>query len=272
MRFKFSLFHLLNLDTVVGALAVAIAFSGLPDGKTALNFPTVIALACAVFCICMSNDLISHPAKENSKKDTWIRSNQSSLQKAVAVVGAGLAVALWFVPEQLYAPGIVIALLSGVYLLGQRYLPSGSSLRRWKELGSASLFAAGIWGSNWILIKDDDWITLSLGLIFLCVVLQNTLLYSHFDVLKNKKRQNLAKALGKSFATRTILLIAIVVVGIVVLLCWQSESRYIQRLAILFALMSVLQYWMMDHYKGYSKYDYYRTTGDLIYLIPILVV
>ncbi len=273
MRLKISYFHWLNLDLAGGIIAVYAAWSGIPGSHPERPAALPLVILCTVFGFSLLYYLRASVQKgAASKQDLFYRTHRLPLQITAGISLLAALAAGWSLPDTLRMPAGAFATAGGLFLLALAWLPAGSQARLWRDPLAAALLTGAVWTACRLQQEDKNWLLPAIGITFGFVSAQNVLLSSHFETLHNRKKNTLAKKIGKKATHRLVLLLMLCALVATALICWYTAHRYVQRLAILTALMGVLQYWMFGNFKGYSRTEDFRLVNNLVFLMPALVL
>jgi hypothetical protein len=265
-------FHLLNLDVVFGAMICNIMFWKLPSGDGIVSKTSIIILGLSVWIIYVLDRLLDNQknALIFTERHFFHQTNQKILWLFVIICIFVGAVLLFFIPFNIIKFGIVICLITGLYLLIVNKVSSEDSFQHYKELLTAFVYTAAVWGTA--ILEKFNVVSLFLGLIFLFITFQNLLLFSYFELENFPETNNLAKFFGKKSSKYIIfgIFLFIIVLGgfsFVIL-----ENSYQYRILIIEIFMSFSLILITYFQKFTLQHDRFRWLGDGIFLLPLLII
>jgi hypothetical protein len=273
-RFRPNHLHWLSLDVVAGAILSHLAATRLPSGKTPINAWVTVILGLVVLGIYTLDHLLDNqkPEQPRTQRHAFIRENEAIIWR-VTLGSLGLAALLsWNIPRQLWEFGFGMVILVTLYLWGVSRMPLKSHQQALKEPLTSLIYAAGVWGSTWFLSESIPWESVVLGIIFYLLTVQSLLLFSHFEAIRYREVFNLARWLKRPLTLGILRSITLVVILACVTVCFLTEFQFVQRLCIMLILMSLVHYWMLLNPEKVVLDERFRIVGELVFLMPGLVL
>ncbi len=272
MHFRIAYIHWLNLDLIAGALATQAAFISLPEGHLPAQVLLQAFTGLILFGMLLLNRLWTNSTKRSSPKAFFFKTHYQTLL-AIAIAALTFSALLsWYLPETFRLPAFILTAMGASQLLSVRFLSDRPQAKAWQEVLASTLLVIFVWGSCRLQNPEEVWLLNSSGIILYGIVLQNTLVLSHFDMLRNKKNTNLARKLGKTLTSRLVVILSILIIAGIIFLCLHSDFRYAQRLAVLMGIISLLNCWIFRYYGGYRKNEDFRMIVRMTYLIIALAI
>lgn len=273
-RFRPSHVHWLSLDVVAGAILSHVAANRLPAGKTPLNTWVTVILGLVVLGIYTLDHLLDNqkPEQPRTQRHAFIREKEAIIWR-ITLGSLGLAALLsWLIPRQLWEFGMGMVVLVALYLWGVSRMPMKSHQQALKEPITSLIYAAGVWGSTWFLGESISWESVVLGIVFYLLTVQSLLLFSHFEAIRYREVSNLARWLKRPMTMGILKGITIVTILACLTVCFLTEFQFAQRLCIMLILMSLIHYWMMLNPEKVVSDERFRIVGELVFLLPGLVL
>ena len=263
MRFYHYL-NLLSIDVALGAV-VSAAFFGrilhvriLPQG--------FVLLGIVVWLIYTADHLLDAWSMKEAAISERHRFHQKHFLALILVflVAGGIALVLLFmIRVQLITAGIVFGSFVVIYLLVNRWL------KYFKELAGSLLYTGGVLLPAWSVHVQPFSETQMLFIgIFTLIVLTNMLIFARFSMEEDRlnKQKSLATILGE---TTMNFLIRAVIAFCVALMIYAATEEIKPELPVLFLMEAVLI--LVFEHKYFRGHDRYRTYGDAIFLIPVVL-
>ncbi len=273
-RFHPTHLHWLSLDVVAGALISHVAANRLPGGDTALNGWVTVILGLVVLGIYTLDHLLDNrnPEQLRTKRHAFVKEYEPLIWRVTLAALALAAVLSWLIPRQLWEFGIGMVVFVTLYLWGVSKIPIKSHRQALKEPITSLIYAAGVWGSTWFLGEEVSWESVVLGVIFYLITVQSLLLFSHFEALKHKEVFNLASWLKRPATLRILKGITLLTFVVCLAVCFLTDYRYVQRLALIMIAMSAANYWMLRNPEEVVADERFRLAGELVFFLPLLVL
>ena len=272
LKYLLKTFHLLNLDVVLGALVCNLMFWKLPSGKEQISTHSVIILGISVWLIYVLDRLLDNQkgALIFTERHLFHQSNKRFLWFCVMICTAICAGLLFFIPFDIIKFGIVIALMTGIYLLIVNQVSIENAFQHYKEPLTAFVYTAAVWGTA--SINHLDMVTCFLGFVFFLITFQNLLLFSFFELKNFPETNNLAQFLGKKSSKNIIFgifLVIIVLGGFSFVILAKNYQYKVLFLEVLMSFCLVL----ITHFQSFTRqHDSFRWLGDGIFLLPSLII
>ncbi len=273
-RFRFSHLHWLSLDVVAGAVVSHMAANRLPTGKIPLNAWVTVVLGLVVLGIYTLDHLLDNqkPEQPRTQRHAFIRKNEASIWR-LTLGSLGLAALLsWLIPRQLWEFGIGMVVFVSLYLWGVSRMPMKGHQQALKEPVTSLIYAAGVWGSTWFLGESVPWESIALGIIFYLLTAQSLLLFSHFETIRYREVFNLARWLRRPLTLGILKGITIFAILACITVCFLTDYQFTQRLCIMLILISLVHYWMILNPEKIVSDERFRIVGELVFLLPGLVL
>jgi 4-hydroxybenzoate polyprenyltransferase len=263
----YRIINTLSIDISLGAVVVAYFFCLVFDISP--DRVILLILGLSVWMIYTIDHLLD--AKKITNKAATFRHHFhqqyfSQLVWSTIVLGMTTAVlVVYYLDLKLIYAGALVAVLSIVYLLSQRYL---SFL---KESIGAILYTVGVL----VPVAAQATFSLSNGKVslvmqFFLVVLMNLILFSHFD--KSKDEFHGQHSIATSFGVHTtnrlvwILFLFSTVMGgvnIFIISEFRTAAIIILSMGLLLAIIQLRQQYFANH-------DRFRYVGDAIFFVPLV--
>lgn len=247
-------------------------FWKLPSGQEQISKPSVLILGITVWLIYVLDRLLDNQKRSLifTERHLFHKSNQRILWFFVMISTCICAGLLFFIPINIIKFGIVIALITGIYLLIINQVSSENAFQHYKEPLTAFVYTVAVWGTA--SLYHFNLATIFLGLIFMFITLQNLLLFSFFELENFPETNNLAKFLGKKLSKYIIfgIFLTIIILGSFSFVILNNSYQY----SVLFIeiLMSFSLILTMYFQNFTLPYDRFRWLGDGIFLLPLLII
>ncbi len=257
---------------VLGAVIGNIMFWKSPSGMEQISNSSVFILGITVWLIYVLDRLLDNQ-KGNlifTERHLFHQSNQRILWFCVMICTCICAGLLFLIPFAIIKFGILIALITGFYLLAVNQVSSENSFQHYKEPLTAFVYTAAVWGTA--SLHHFDFSTVFLGLIFMLIAFQNLLLFSFFELENFPKTNNLAKFLGKKSSKYIIfgIFFTIIIIGSFsfVILNYPYQYRVLSvEIMMSFSLILIMYFQNIT-----LPYDRFRWLGDGIFLLPLFII
>ena len=177
-------------------------------------------------------------------------------------------VALRCLPPALLVPGLLLAFLVALYLVGSQ---PGRVGQRWKEPAAGLLYTAGIWYGPMVQSRGGgSWVVLCLAL-FAGAAIQNLLLCSLFEIAVDREEGHASFALasGPGQAERWVRGLALLGAGLAVVGTAAGPDRLRSAYAIL-GILAAGPLLVLSRPDWFRDGERYRIFGDLLFLLPAL--
>jgi len=166
--------------------------------------------------------------------------------------------------------GILIALITGIYLLIISTISSKNSFQYFKEPITALVYTAVVFGTT--ILNNPTVNSLIIGIIFLLIVFQNLLLFSLLEFKNNAYSYNLVVYIGIKKSNFFIGMIALINSILGLFLIYYSMIAY-ETSVILFEIAMSLLLLMINQFDYFFMInDRYRWVGDGIFLLPLVII
>jgi 4-hydroxybenzoate polyprenyltransferase len=260
----YKVFNLLNLDVVVGAVISALYFAKLLAAK--VNVFGILALGLTVWIIYTADRLLDvkkMSGTPTSERHKFHQKNYNILFFLLVIVTILVGISIPLLNERVIIGGLSLAVIIGLYLFLQRYLPL-------KEFFVAGLYTFGVLLPSWRLKVDlisGDHVLL-IGQFF-SVALVNLLLFSWFEFENDLQDGHSSMAIrwGKTLCAKLIIILGIIS------LClsgWMiMHSPYIMATSIFLLMMAILM-WMLFFHSYFIKNARYRLLGDAVFFLSLI--
>ena len=247
-------------------------FWKLPSGGEQISKPSVLILGIAVWLIYVMDRLLDNQKGSLifTERHLFHQSNQRILWFFVMISTCICAGLLFFIPFNIIKFGILIALLTGVYLLIISQISSENAFQHYKEPFTAFVYTSAVWGTA--SLHHFDFTTVFLGLIFMIIAFQNLLLFSFFELENFPETNNLAKFLGKKSSKYIIfgIFLTIILLGSFSFVILDNSYQY--SILLVEILMSFCLTLIMYFQNFTLLYDRFRWLGDGVFLLPLLII
>lgn len=257
----YRLINLLNLDVMLGAMATALFFSR--QMMVPVRVYGVVALGLTVWVIYTVDRLMDVRHLNQPAYSERHRFHQKYAQPLwIAVVGVVMiiGVLMVFIRPSILIGGLILAPLSGLYLLLQKKIPI-------KELTVAVFYTLGVllpaWPGSWNLLLPVAALIVQLFLI----ALTNLVLFAWFETDTDNKmgQASLVTRLGKKSVT--VLLMVLFTVGSSLSL---GVTILFNPVSWIFLAMWMALICLFRFHTYFEQHERYRLWGDAIFYLPIL--
>lgn len=255
--------NLLSLDVAVGAVICSLYFSKLfsvtPSAQEMLALGFTVWIIYSVDRLLDVRTLSStaaterHQFHQHYQKPLWILSILAGLITICFV---------YFLRPQIIIGGIVLSLISGLYLLLQRYL-------KVKEFFVALVYTAGVLLTSLMITSVE--VSFNAGLLiiqFFIVALINLLLFSWFEYDADKQDGHSSFAIGFGKKTTGKWVIGLSVINCLIAI-WMITQTAWQVPSFLFLLMTIVLI-IIFMFPAFEEGQLYRMIGDAIFFIPVI--
>jgi hypothetical protein len=276
MTYRFQPIHLhwLSLDVVAGAVVSHLAASRLPTGRTPINVWVTIILGLVVLGIYSLDHLLDNhrSVPPRTQRHRFNRQYEPLIRQLIMGVFALAGALCWFIPAELWKFGGGMVAFVALYLWVVSRLPLKSHRQALKEPLTALIYASGVWASTWFLGQPVIWESIVLGVLFYLLTLQSLLLFSHFEAIQYREVYNLARWLKRASTMQVLQGITFLTALTCVTVCYLTDYRYVQRLAIILLFMSLVHLWMWKNPEKIISNERFRIWGELVFVMPWLVL
>lgn len=266
MKFIFSFYKTINalsLDVALGAMICACFFAKhfmitiLPQGIAILGLTVWI-----IYTVDHLADAkrITHTA--SMFRHQFHQKYFISLSVVVAIAAWAEFILLFFIREKLFFAGLVVGLLTFIYILFNRWFLYV------KELAGALLYCTGIFLPTFTFQQKHflifDWIVV---VQFFLIVFINLILFSWMDYHqdKNDRHTSLALQIGKEGAGMILKILFLLIFSLT-----SYTFFVVPRLGLMYLLMVLVLLMLFLFPKYFKKQAKYRFLGDAIFFFPIL--
>jgi len=274
--YKFLPIHLQwsGLHVPASAILFYVVFCRLPDGKAPINVFLCIIIGLVVFSVNNMSGFLNtgKPGQVSHAKHVFLKKHRAIFSKVIAVCLLLSAILSCFIPSHLWKFGAGICLLTAICLCGGYKIPLQNSKQALMEPFIAILYALGVWGCALVSSDFENLESNITGLVFFLLTLQITLLLSHFEALDRNTKPGLARWLGKP-RTRFVMYIVTILVGIIcTALCLKTEFRYVQRVSVIFMLITFFQLSIFIKSSKVEKRVHLWMAAEFSVLLPLLLL
>lgn len=246
----------------------------LPAGEVSGDLPMTITLGLSVFIVYTSDHLIDieKPGYIRFDRHEFIKKHRIRVMQFIAASFLGCFVLCFFLPASLIKFGAGMVLFTALYLWAVSRIPPGNKKQALKEPQTSLIYAGGVWASTWFSTNNPSKESIWLGVAFFIITLQSLLVFSHFEAIQHKKVANLARTLSKPITRKSVYAFTLIVLAISISVILQTEFRYTQRVAVILSVMTLVQSLMFANTKWFLAGESRRIWGELVFLIPLLVL
>ncbi|MDZ7899753.1 MAG: hypothetical protein U5N85_17235 [Arcicella sp.] len=247
-------------------------FWKLPSGHEHISKPSVIILGFSVWIIYVLDRLLDNQKNTLifTERHFFHQLNQRILWFCIIICIAICVILLFFIPFNIIKFGIVIFLITALYLLIVNLVSAENSFQHFKEPLTAFVYTAAVWGTA--ILNHFNIIGVFLGLVFFLITFQNLLLFSYFELKSFPETNNLAQFLGKKSSKYIILgifLVIIILGGFSFVILENSYQYQILSVEILMSFSLVL----ITYFQRFTLlHNRFRWLGDGIFLLPLLII
>jgi hypothetical protein len=256
--------NLLSLDVAVGAVICSLYFSKLfsvtPSAQEMLALGFTVWIIYTVDRLLDVRTLSSTAATERHQFHQLYQKPLWTLSLLAGVVTICL---IYFLRPQIIVGGILLSLISGMYLLLQKYL-------KVKEFFVAIVYTAGVLLTSLAITSVE--VSYNEGLLiaqFLLVALINLLLFSWFEYDDDRQDGHSSFAIGFGKKTTGKWVSALSTINCLITI-WLLTQTVWQLTSFLFLLMTIVLitiFLFPAYFKGGQRY---RMIGDAIFFIPVI--
>ena len=249
-----------------------IMFWKLPSGQAQISMPSVVILGITVWLIYVLDRLLDNQKSSIifTERHLFHQSNKRFLWFCVMICTAICAGLLFFTSLDIIEFGIVIALITGFYLLIVNQVSTENPFQHYKEPLTAFVYTAAVWGTA--SLHHLDMITYFLGFVFFLITFQNLLLFSFFELENFPETNNLAQFLGKKSSKNIIFgifLVIIVLGGFSFVILAKNYQYKVLLVEILMSFCLIL----ITYFQSFTRQnERFRWLGDGIFLLPLLII
>lgn len=247
-------------------------FWKLPSGHEQISTSSVTILGITVWLIYVLDRLLDNQKGYLifTERHLFHQSNQRILWFFVMICTCVCAGLLLFIPFDIIKFGIVIALMTGFYLLVVNQVSSENSFQHYKEPLTAFVYTGAVWGTA--SLHHFDFPTVLLGFIFMLIAFQNLLIFSFFELNNFPEINNLAKFLGKKSSKYIIfgIFLVIIILGSFSFVILNNSYQY----SVLFVeILMSFSLILIIYFRDFTlPYDRFRWLGDGVFLLPLLII
>ena len=268
----FKILHLLSFDVVLGAIVCNIMFWKLNKNPPEHSFSVIVILGFSVWIIYVLDRLLDIRKMDNhpTERHVFHQQNATFLWYFIGLLTLICSVLVFYLPVNEIIFGIIIVLLTGIYLLIISKISSKNTLQHYKEPITSLVYVSAVFGTT--ILHSPSICSLITGFIFLSIVFQNLLLFSLLEYKKNKNSYNLAEHFGTKKSSKIIISITFLLVILGYAVIHFSNSDYQNKVVIIEMLMSfsLLIINLFDNF--FLVNDRYRWVGDGIFFLPLLII
>jgi predicted nucleic acid binding AN1-type Zn finger protein len=267
-----TILHLLSFDVVLGAVVCNIMFWKLNKIPPEHSFAVVVILGLSVWIIYVLDRLLDNRKSDFnlSERHLFHRENTKILWYFIVLLVIICSILVFYLPFNIIIFGIVISLLTGIYLLIISKISSNNNFQHYKEPITTFVYVSAVFGTT--ILHNPQFSSLLIGFIFLLIVFQNLLLFSLSEFKKNTNFYNLAEHFGIKKSNLIIVVITCIITILGVYLINYSSSNYENKVVFMEINMSfiLLTIHLFDNF--FLTNDRYRWVGDGIFLLPLLII
>lgn len=253
-RRAYRIFNFLSIDVVAGSVCCALFFSRLYQTTIVPNGAVVLALT--VWLIYTADHLLDS-SRMKGRASTGRHIFHKKYFRQIITVGIAAAIADAFLVLTLPTFVLFRGLIAGAFVI--LYLLFHRRLAVAKEFIAGGLYVTGLLIPLEAL--NGDRIAILVTVQFFTVVLMNLVLFSWFDLDKDK-RQRTPSVVANS--GRWIILSLFVLNGVIAV-----AGGWVRAGQIVF-VMGVLHLMVFWFHPYFSVSDRYRMAGDAVFLLPLL--
>lgn len=258
--------NLLSIDVALGAVAGALFFARvfsvhvMPQG--------FLALGLTVWCIYTADHLLDAWTIKHTASTARHRLHQEKFQLMFVLLIIALVVDICLalmVRTQILQAGLILGLISGIYLLLSR------KLLVFKELVASILYTAGVLLPVWAIYSGDvPGRQIVVVAEFAAIVFINILLFallSHSEDVEDRQ-PSIVIRLGRRFTTSLLVFMFALVFALVGMNI--GRDNWFQQSIILVMNTMLLLIFLFPNY--FRQHDRFRLLGDAVFLFPTLIV
>jgi hypothetical protein len=256
-------FNLLSLDVAVGAVISALYFSKLLSVKP--NVYSMITLGLTVWIIYTADRLLDvrNLKKPATDRHKFHQRYQNQLWSSTFIAGLIVASLVFFLPSLVFMAGSLLAAISGLYLLTQKYL-------RAKELVVAILYTVGVLLPSCNLSTEPLSSEHHLLIVqFFIVALINLLLFSWFEYEadKNGGYSSFVTTYGKKLTVGLLLMLSFCNASITGWMLVQNPGNVTALVFLIMTSILLIIYLFPVYFAVNSRY---RLVGDAVFFLPLV--
>ncbi|MBA4852284.1 hypothetical protein [Emticicia sp. BO119] len=260
--------HYLSLDVVAGAILSSWMFWKMPDGQSQPDGLVLIVLAICTWIIYIFDRLLDNIKSEpQDARHQFHFDNQYYLQVVIIVLSVLGIFLVFFLPEPVIIFGIVFSVFLLVYFHVLQKRASASAYHYYKEIATALLYSAPVFGSSFVGRDMGFWQYLS-AFNFILLVHQSILVFSWYEMQEKEGIRNFALKMGKK-QTLIIVIAITVFVGFTLL---TSIEGYMKKVFLIELLMACTTLAIMLLSKALLPNERYRWIGELVFWLPGLLI
>ncbi len=264
--------HLLSFDVVLGAIVCNVMFWKLNKTPLEHSFTVVVILGFSVWIIYVLDRLLDNNKIDSAPTERHIfhQQNAKILWYFIGMFVFICAVLIFYLPNNIIIFGIVISLITGIYLLIISKISSKNDLQRFKEPVTALVYVSAVFGTT--VLHNLQLSSLLIGFIFLLIVFQNLLLFSLLEFKKNANSHNLAEYFGINKSNLIIIAITFTITILGFYSIYSSVSNYDNKVVFVEIIMSFILLIINQFDRFFLTNDRYRWVGDGIFLLPLSII
>ena len=257
---------------VLGAIICNVMFWKLNKMPLEHSFTVVVILGFSVWIIYVLDRLLDNNKIDSAPTERHIfhQQNAEILWFFIGMLALFCAVLIFYLPKNIIIFGIVISLLTGIYLLIISKISSKNDLQRFKEPVTAFVYVLAVFGTT--ILHNPQISSLLIGFIFLLIVFQNLLFFSLSEFKKNIDSYNLAEYFGINKSNLIIIAITFTITILGFYSIYSSVSNYDNKVVFVEIIMSFILLIMNQFDTFFIKNDRYRWVGDGIFLLPLSII
>ncbi|SFC48568.1 hypothetical protein SAMN05421780_10618 [Flexibacter flexilis DSM 6793] len=268
----------LNFDVVLGAILSLLMVQHLSDVLPQLSVSVCLALA--VFVVYSTDRLLDVFGNKESDilttRHRFYFKHFGGLALLTAqAIWVGGVVAWQSLPNTVWIFGLRLSAAVVAYLLLVQILPKPIKIYFPKEVLTAFVYCAGIWGSVKAQGAQTSMAWYWAASVFGLIALLNLLLFTYYEYDRDLKQQQAAlfHRWGKKKIKLIFNVLAVIILLSVVMLMWQKHTPHIwlwvEMTEMAMALWLVL---VMYQPKLFRRASRYRFAADAVFLFPAWVL
>ncbi|MBN2176016.1 MAG: hypothetical protein JW731_17935 [Bacteroidales bacterium] len=273
----FEFLHTLSIDVVLGsifcALMVVHILSSNPGPAFWFVLPTTVWILYTLDHLVDGLKLKYHA---HTYRHWFHYHNRRILFFIIAIlVLANLAITLQWMDLKVLIFGIILGSVAILYLFFVFVIGGRKTVLLQKEFMVASIYTCGIWGAPLVLLD----FTVSGEVLFLIVsffllALADIMLFSIYEMTSDKNDQHvtLAVRFGSLNTTGVVYSLLIIIVAVNIYLVFTGGVTRIRILSIIYILMAVILFFVINFQSVFRKNFIYRYLGEMVFWLPGLVV
>jgi len=257
---------------VLGAIVCNVMFWKLNKTPLEHSFTVVVILGFSVWIIYVLDRLLDNNKIDfvPTERHIFHQQNAKILWYLIGMFVLICAVLIFYLPNNIIIFGIVISLLTGIYLLIISKISSKNDLQRFKEPVTALVYVSAVFGTT--VLHNPQISSLLIGFIFLLIVFQNLLLFSLLELKKNANSYNLAEYFGINKSNLIIIAITFTITTLGFYSIYSSVSNYENKVVFVEIIMSFILLIINQFDRFFLTNDRYRWVGDGIFLLPLSII